>query len=305
MPSMRAVALSHNPAEDSELWERSWQQTPQDRIHSTLRSRFDREHNLVYTLVYRIRHTGYEIQPVAFEERTMMTDNRHSFLVHPDLADGAKLQHTLLREKAIERLRNYIVGGQFPPGTKLVEREVADLLGVSRAPVRDALMELEKEGLVDTRSTGRYVIELTVSDIRDLYQVRHVLERLAVTLAAQNICAQNRSALDQCLQALEQATAQHDREQYVAADVETHWSIWRQSGNKHLFRMLSSMVGPIFMFVAHNAGDLDWKETLMQHQALIHAIQSGDVDEALDHLDVHMADALEHSVQSWKRRDIR
>jgi len=232
-----------------------------------------------------------------------MVENRLSFLVHPNLAGGAKLQHTLLREKAIERLRDYIVSGQFPPGTKLVEREVADLLGVSRAPVRDALMELEKEGLVDTRSTGRYVIELAVSDIRELYQVRHTLERLAVELAAQNTCAKNQTELGRRLKALEQAVADQDRERYVIADVETHWSIWRQSGNKHLFRMLSSMVGPIFMFVANNAGDLDWNQTLTQHQTLLRAIQSGDVDQALEHLDVHMADALEHSVQSWQQRD--
>ena len=100
--------------------------------------------------------------------------------------EDARLGRTLLSERAAETLRNYISSGRVPEGTKITEREVSTLLGVSRVPAREALKILEAEGLVDVRSGGRYVTTLTEKDVRDLYVLRSNLETLAIRLAAQN-----------------------------------------------------------------------------------------------------------------------
>ena len=71
-----------------------------------------------------------------------------------------RLDRNSLKEQSTELLRSYIISGRIPPGTKLAERELADLLGVSRMPARDALMDLEREGLVVSRPNGRYVIRI-------------------------------------------------------------------------------------------------------------------------------------------------
>ena len=103
------------------------------------------------------------------------------------MGDQSRLGRVFLKDQVNELLRDMIISGRFPPGTKLIEREVADNLGVSRAPVRDALLQLEREGLLVSKPNGRYVIELTEHDIRELYQVRNALEKLAVELVTQNI----------------------------------------------------------------------------------------------------------------------
>ena len=154
--------------------------------------------------------------------------------------------------------------------------------------------------MVESRSSGRHVIELNEPDIRELYVVRRALERVAVRLAARNACRRNRDALSRCLQELRQAVADQDRSRVIAADVETHWSIWRQAENKHLFHMLNSMIGPIFMFVAHNIDAANWGETLAQHEAMVVAVQAGDEAAAIRGLDRHMDHALEHSIRSFR-----
>ena len=90
-----------------------------------------------------------------------------------------------MSESAAERLRSYISSGRLPEGTKITEREVSTLLGVSRVPAREALMILEAEGLVIVRPGGRYVTTLIEKDVRDLHVPRCNLETLAILLAAQ------------------------------------------------------------------------------------------------------------------------
>jgi DNA-binding GntR family transcriptional regulator len=168
---------------------------------------------------------------------------------------------------------------------------------VSRAPVRDALMELEREGLVERRLGRRYVIELTARDVRELYQVRGALETMSARLAARNACPENREALSSMLEAMRTAVAQQDRAAHVRTDVEMHWLIWRQADNRHLLKMLGSMVGPVFMFVANNADAFNWRETLALHEELTARVNAGDEDAA--------AGSMQHHIETAASRSLR
>lgn len=216
-------------------------------------------------------------------------------------ADGSlTLERATLGEQTVDLLREYIVSGRIPPGTKLIEREVAQLLGTSRVPVRDALRKLEQEGLVIPGSSGRHVIELSERDIRELYRVRVTLERLATELAAENICTDNRAALTATLESMREAVARHDRARHVEVDVEMHRLVWRQADNRHLLRMLTSMVGPIFMFVYNNADAFDWIETLELHEELVACISAGNVPAAARSIERHLENALSRSLQGFR-----
>lgn len=214
-----------------------------------------------------------------------------------------RLARALLKDQTIEVLRDHIVSGRIPPGTKLVERELGALLGVSRAPVRDALLQLEKEGLIVSRSGGRYVIRLTRQDVRELYQVRLALERLAVELAAQNNTPENCAQLNQALQEMTEAVSKHDRSKHVEADVKMHWLVWRQANNQHLLRMLSSMIGPVFMFVANNADAYDWDETLALHEDMVTCINAGDISAATESIERHLDNAIRRSLKVFQDED--
>ena len=116
-------------------------------------------------------------------------------------------------------------------------------------PARDALMDLEREGLVVSRPNGRYVIELHSKGIEQLFEIRLVLERLAVSAAANNHSEQNCAALRANLEQMAAAIMRNDRDAYVRADLEAHQLIWYQANNPYLLRMLNSIVGPIFMVI--------------------------------------------------------
>jgi DNA-binding GntR family transcriptional regulator len=211
-----------------------------------------------------------------------------------------KLERNSLRVQAKELLRNYIISGQIPPGTKLVERTVAELLGISRAPARDALIELEKEGLIVTKSNGRHVIDPTERDIRELHQVRIVLEKLAVELATQNTSAQNAALLNKTLEKMKHAIAHHDQLAFTESDVEAHWLIWQQAHNKHLLSVLKTMIGPIFMFVARHANHFDWNETLKLHEELVDCINMGDTVHAKQSIERHLDNSLQRALKAFR-----
>ena len=211
-----------------------------------------------------------------------------------------KLERSSLRVQAKELLRDYIISGQIPPGTKLVERAVAELLGTSRAPARDALIDLEKEGLIVTKSNGRHVIDPTERDIQELHQVRIVLETLAVELAAQNTSAQSAAHLTETLEEMKQAVAARNRSAFTESDVKTHWLIWQQANNKHLLSILKTMIGPIFMLVARHADHFDWGETLKLHEELVAFINAGHAEGAKQSIKRHLDDALRRALKAFR-----
>ena len=207
-----------------------------------------------------------------------------------------KLQRISLKDQAVDILRDQIISGQIATGAKLVEREVADLLGVSRAPVRDALMQLEKEGLVVSKSAARYVIELTERDIRELHAVRLILERKAVELATCNTNPRNGAAQLAALKLMEDAIITKDRAAFARADVEGHTLIWEHADNTHLKNTLHSMIGPIFMFMANSAEFYNWEETYELHRNLVQSINSGDVEAAQASIERHLENSCQRAV---------
>jgi DNA-binding GntR family transcriptional regulator len=221
-------------------------------------------------------------------------------------APGAlKLDRNSLKDQSTELLRASIISGRIPPGTKLAERELADLLGISRMPARDALMNLEREGLVVSKPNGRYVIELSKADVQNLYQVRLELEQLAVTQAAQHTSSEHCAALKKNVQEMQTAIAQNHRDAYVKSDLEAHELIWQQAHNPYLLKMLHSIVGPIFMFIASQPQfQTDWHETLQLHEDLANAICAGDAEWAARSISEQLKNSLQLSLRGFEQKNL-
>jgi DNA-binding GntR family transcriptional regulator len=211
--------------------------------------------------------------------------------------DAPKIERNLLSAQISDILRDNILNGSIKQGTKVVERELAELLGVSRVPVRDALMQLETEGLVVSKSSGRYVIELKERDVRELYQIRVVLEKLAVQLVVESATKEHFKQLAAKLDEMRQAVENKDTITYVKDDVEIHRLIWDISGNTHLQRIFNTMIGPIFIFAANHARAYDWGVTLSLHEDLIDSIVSRDLKHAHECVESHMDDALQRALK--------
>lgn len=222
-----------------------------------------------------------------------MAQNPLSFDADGNKSQPFKFERNYLKDQVTDLLRDYLIGGRIAVGTKLVERDVAEQLGISRAPVRDALMELEKEGLVVSKPNGRYVIEPTGHDVKELYQVRLVLEKLAIELCIQHRTSEDCLALSRKLAEMKEAVAKNDRLAFARSDVELHDLIWRQSGNHHLQKILSTMSGAIFLFAANNADYYDWDEAYQLHEDLVHDINTGNVEAALKSLECHVEKTIQ------------
>jgi DNA-binding GntR family transcriptional regulator len=213
-------------------------------------------------------------------------------------APAPTLERVSLKDQATSLLREYIVKGRLPAGSKLIERELADWLGVSRMPVHDALVQLEKEGLVVTKTDARYVIDLTRQDLYELFQVRVVLERLAAELAAANNTPEYAARYDELQDMMRKAVDRRDIEAFVDGHMEIHRTIWRQACNPHLQNALNSILGPILMFMARSEY-INWDESLERHGGIIDAIQNGDPALAGESMTRHIVQSLNHTMQSF------
>jgi DNA-binding GntR family transcriptional regulator len=216
--------------------------------------------------------------------------------------DQLKLDRNLLKDRAAEMLRDSIGSGRIPEGTKLTEREVSRLLGISRMPAHEALTILEAEGLVVSRPDGRYVIELTEKDVRDIHALRCTLEQLAVELAAANANPKNRAALQTRLQALEEAVASGNPEACTKCDMALHRAIWQQAENPHLLRVLDSVLGAIFVLADRVKlyGSEDFERMLIGHRKLVELVTAGEGKGARQMLKVHLESSLRESLRTFQ-----
>ena len=234
----------------------------------------------------------------------MLAQKRLSGL--PDILDvDISLERSLLKDRAADTLRTYISSGEIPEGTKLTERDVSELLGISRSPARDALMVLETEGLVASRPNGRFVIELTEKDVRDIHLLRWTLERLAAELAALNMTEANRDGLYAALRDLEEAV-DGDANDWARCDTALHRTIWRLADNAYLLKVLDSVLGAIFVLAERDKkyGTRDNERVIANHRELVDLIAAGDGAKAGRVVEIQVKESLEHTLKTFRLPEI-
>lgn len=208
------------------------------------------------------------------------------------MAEGVfnPLRRVTLREQVLESLRERILDGSLPPGTRLAEVEVSDNLGVSRGTVREALRTLQQSGLVESDgAVGLQVRKLNAQQITELYEVRYALEGAAVerVLSAPDADAR----VDQLEDALPPnlPAGSLSRGRALALDLAFHERLLELSGNETLttiWRQLKEV-----MVVAVLGDALNANEHLMKrdyHQPVVDAMRSGSVEVAQAVLREHM-----------------
>ncbi|NKC31205.1 GntR family transcriptional regulator [Falsiroseomonas selenitidurans] len=184
---------------------------------------------------------------------------------------------------AHQRLRAMILDDALPPGTQLLEAELAVLLGMSRTPVREAMIRLEQEGLVSiTPRHGMRVLPISATDMREIYEVLTSLEPTAAELLARrSLPAAALAPLHQACAAMEAALAAEDRRAWAAADEAFHRGLVELCGNGRLAAMAMQVWDQSHrarMFTL-NMRPLPAASTA-EHRAIMQAIAAGDGDAA-------------------------
>src|SRR5690606_7880656 len=147
-----------------------------------------------------------------------------------------------LRELVFDALREAIINGTLKPRERLMEIQLAEELGVSRTPIREALRKLEIEGfIVMVPRKGAYVADLSFKDIADVFEIRSALEGLAAELAAERITDEELDEMERLLIEKAEAIASNDMEKLVLVDTKFHEAIYKASRNERLTNIISNL----------------------------------------------------------------
>lgn len=195
-------------------------------------------------------------------------------------ADAAQGAPRLLRKQIAEAVEAAIITGEYPPGARLIERELVERFGGSSIPVREALQDLEGRGLVvKLPNVGCRVVELTPEDLRAVIEVRRLLEPAVMGWAAERIDKEDHEALKAMWKRLDEAARADDLWAYFHIDLDFHRMIWRIAGNRFAEKALEMVAGPMFasgMVRGLKRGTLRLREESQKHKLMLQAILKGD-----------------------------
>ncbi|WP_458319084.1 GntR family transcriptional regulator [Mycolicibacterium brisbanense] len=204
-----------------------------------------------------------------------------------------RLEKTSLREQALSALRRAITSGQLQPGTHLVETDLSEALQISRGTLREAMRQLQQEGLISAGARGRLSVRhLDAKEIKDIFDVRGALESLAASdLASRADRASAVSALRSAVADMERWAAAN-LEDRIEADLKFHRTLCHLSGNETLLHSWSSLEGSIRMSIMYAGVERAMKNMdAKRHLDIVDAIESGDPAAAAAAVRDHMCTA--------------
>jgi len=193
-------------------------------------------------------------------------------------------------EQITEHLRDAIVRGDLARGRRLVEGQLAEEFRVSRGPVRDALRQLERESLVESRgSAGTYVVGISEADIDELYSLRGTIELFAAELATARGTNADWADFGVIVGELERAADAQDPESFAAADIEFHSRIYVLSGHRRLsdiWHQYAPMLTTLLRTTVLVQADLH--ESAGKHRLLLQLMATGDQTSVAQELRNHL-----------------
>lgn len=187
-----------------------------------------------------------------------------------------------LRELVFEALRDAIISSALRPGERLMEVQLADELGVSRTPVREAIRKLEHEGLVVMiPRKGAYVADISLKDVAEIFDVRKALEALAAHRAAERANEEDLEQAERILVEYGECIEKLDMPRLIEVDTQFHESIYHMAGNSRLKQMLNLLSEQVMryrtMTLSHGPR---MRRALEEHRRIVEAIAGRDPERA-------------------------
>jgi DNA-binding GntR family transcriptional regulator len=208
-----------------------------------------------------------------------------------------------LADDVIERLRDAILNGMFKPGQVLREELLSTMLDISRGPVREALIRLEREGLVQVRRhRGAVVAQLSRTDVEEVYSLRLAIERLAVQHAVRHATEADFAAMNQVILAFDNALAHSPSEHEIAKlDLEFHDIIYRAARHQRLYDCWLNLRSQIYIFLlSRNIANSDFRNiTLTGHAHVLEVLRTRDEAQATIVIEEHLRAAYERIIVEY------
>ena len=195
-----------------------------------------------------------------------------------------------LRDVVFNTLRKAILTGELKPGERLMEIHLANRLGVSRTPIREAIRKLELEGLVIMiPRRGAEVAQITEKSLKDVLEVRRALDVLCVELACDRISEEEESRLKDACGDFERATKTGDTTVIARADVVFHDIIVQATGNQRLIQLINNLSEQMYRYRFEYIKDEDRHDNLIsEHRMIYESIAKHDRTKAAEAAKLHI-----------------
>ena len=203
-----------------------------------------------------------------------------------------------LRDVVFNTLRQEILRGELKPGERLMEIQLANKLGVSRTPIREALRKLELEGLVNmVPRKGAEVADITEKSLRDVLEVRKALEELSVQLACEKITEEEIEELKRVAERFKDTLDDQDVTKIAEADVAFHDVIYTATDNQKLILLLNNLREQMYRYrVEYLKKEEAYPQLIAEHEELIDNISKRNKEEATrimcEHIDNQVATVI-------------
>ena len=209
-----------------------------------------------------------------------------------------------LRDVVFNTLRKAILRGELKPGERLMEIQLANKLGVSRTPIREAIRKLELEGLVlMILRKGAEVAQITEKNMQDVLEVRKALEELSVQLACERITPEQVEEMKMAAEDFRKVLKSGDVTKIAEADVKFHDIIFAATNNQRLITLLNNLREQMYRFRVEYLKQKEcYPQLLEEHDKLIALISGGEVEEACELMGCHI-DNQASTVSDVIRRD--
>ncbi len=195
-----------------------------------------------------------------------------------------------LRDVVFNTLRQAILTGELKPGERLMEIHLANKLGVSRTPIREAIRKLELEGLVTMiPRRGAEVAQITEKSMNDVLEVRRAMDALCVELACERISEEELSQLRTACDNFEQMVKTKDVKKIARADVELHDIILRATGNSRLIQLVNNLSEQMYRYRYEYIKDFSQHERLVEeHRIIYESLVNKDKETACEAAKIHI-----------------
>ena len=205
-----------------------------------------------------------------------------------------------LRDVVYHTLRDAILRGELEPGERLMEMHLADRLGVSRTPIREAIRMLEQEGLAITiPRRGAQVAKMTEKDLEDVLEIRDALDSLAVTTACSRMNEENGRLLMEALAVFEESVKSGEVRTIAEADESFHSVIYRITENPKLEAIIGNLREQMYRYRFEYLKDNSYYERLTEeHRELVEALRQKDKEKVKNIMHTHLMNQMDAVRQS-------
>jgi DNA-binding GntR family transcriptional regulator len=185
----------------------------------------------------------------------------------------------LLTSKVADKIREFIILGKFKPGERLVESKLAESLGISRQPIREAFRILELEHLITLiPRKGAYISEISLQETKEIYEIRAMIEGFAAQLAIPHLTQKDLSRLELIFDLMEKAIRENNLEKVIQYNLSFHQKIVSLSKNGNLAKVYRSMLLPVIRYQKMGLSlHSSWVVSLEEHRRILEALNSRDI----------------------------